>query len=98
MTNTAVEAQLVPVNAVFADDFVEILVAVTTADTIAEVAGKVAHHVEGKRVRARDAEKVVFHHNRLLPPDQTVADAGIAPFDHIRVDYAEPSSDAEPNE
>jgi len=80
--------QLVPVNAIFADDFVEILVAITTADTIAEVAGKVAHHVEGKRVRARDAEKVVYHDGRILPPEQTVAQAGIAPFDHIRVDYA----------
>ncbi len=54
------EPQLVPVNAIFSDDFVEILVAITTADTIAEVAGKVAHHVEGKRVRARDADKVVY--------------------------------------
>jgi toluene monooxygenase system protein B len=94
MTDTAVEPQLVPVNAIFADDFVEILVAVTTADTIAEVAAKVAHHVEGKRVRARDAVKVVFHDNRALPLDQTVADAGIAPFDHIRVDYADPAPDA----
>jgi toluene monooxygenase system protein B len=83
------EPQLVPVNAVFADDFVEILVAVTTADTIAEVAGKVAYHVEGRRVRARDADKVVYHNDRVLPDDQTVADAGIAPFDHIRVDYAD---------
>lgn len=86
---TAAEPQLVPVNAIFSDDFVEIMVAITTADTIAEVAGKVAHHVEGKRVRARDVEKVVYHNDRVLPPDQTVAEAGIAPFDHIRVDYAD---------
>jgi toluene monooxygenase system protein B len=84
-TETAAEPQLVPVNAIFADDFVEILVAITTA----EVAGKVAYHVEGKRVRARDAEKVVYHNDRVLAPDQTVAEAGIAPFDHIRVDYAD---------
>ena len=86
---TAVEPQLVPVNAIFSDDFVEILVAITTADTIAEVAGKVAHHVEGRRVRAREAEKVVYHNDRVLSPELTVAKAGIAPFDHIRVDYAD---------
>ncbi|MGH8932142.1 MAG: toluene-4-monooxygenase system B family protein [Egibacteraceae bacterium] len=89
MTETAAAPQLVPVNAIFADDFVEILVAITTADTIAEVAAKVAYHVEGKRVRARDAEKVVYHDDRLLEPGLTVAEAGIAPFDHVRVDYAD---------
>jgi len=82
------EPQLVPVNAIFADDIAEILVAVTTADTIAEVAGKAAYHVEGKRVRPRAAEKVVYHDDRILAPNQTVAEAGIAPFDHVRVDYA----------
>lgn len=83
------EPQLVPLNAIFADDFVEILVPVTTANTIEEVAAAVAHHVEGVRVRARDATKVVYHNDRLLPPDITVAQAGIAPLDHIRVDYTE---------
>ena len=86
---TTAEPQLVPVNAIFSDDFVEILVAITTADTIAEVAGKVAHHVEGRRVLARAAEKVVYHNDRVLAPELTVAQAGIAPFDHIRVDYVD---------
>jgi toluene monooxygenase system protein B len=89
MTDAPAAPQLVPVNAIFADDIAEILVAITTADTIAEVAGKVAYHSEGKRVRARDAEKVVYHNDRVLPPHQTVAEAGITPFDHIRVDYAD---------
>jgi toluene monooxygenase system protein B len=44
--------QLVPLNAIFATDFVQILVPVTTANTMTEVAAAVAHHVEGKRVRA----------------------------------------------
>jgi toluene monooxygenase system protein B len=79
----------VPVNAIFADDFVELLVVLTTADTVADVANKVAHHVEGKRVRARNAEKVVYHNDRILSSHQTVAEAGIAPFDHVRVDYAD---------
>ncbi|MYW90702.1 toluene monooxygenase [Amycolatopsis rubida] len=79
--------QLVPLNAIFADDFVQILVPVTTADTIREVAAAVAHHVEGKRVRAQDAEKVVFHQGRRLAPELTVAEAGIGPLDHVRVEY-----------
>jgi toluene monooxygenase system protein B len=79
--------QLVPLNAIFADDFVQILVPVTTADTVREVAAAVAHHVEGKRVRARDAEKIVFHKGRRLPPELTVAEAGIGPLDHVRVEY-----------
>ena len=89
MTVEAEEPQLVPVNAIFADDFVELLIPVTTADTIAEVAEKVAYHVEGKRDRARDAAKVVYHNDRALPPNITVVEAGIGPFDHIRVEYAD---------
>jgi len=79
--------QLVPLNAIFADDFVQLLVPVTTADTVREVAAAVAHHVEGKRVRAQDAEKVVFHKGRRLAPELTVAEAGIGPLDHVRVEY-----------
>ena len=87
MSETTTEPLLVPLNAIFADDFVEILVPVTTADTIAEVAGKVAYHVEGKRVRKRDAAKVVFHAGRELSDELTVEQAGIGPLDHVRVDY-----------
>lgn len=79
--------QLVPLNAIFATDFVEILVPVTTANTMNEVAGAVAEHVEGKRVRAQPYTKVVVHHGRVLPGEMTVAEAGIAPLDHIAVEY-----------
>jgi toluene monooxygenase system protein B len=82
--------QLVPLNAIFATDFVQILVPVTTANTAREVADAVAHHVEGKRVRALPYEKVVFHNGRRLPPEITVAEAGIAPLDHVRVEYDVP--------
>jgi len=82
--------ELVPLNAIFATDFVQILVPVTTANTIAEVAEAVAHHVEGKRVRALPYPKVVFHNGRRLPPDITVAEAGIAPLDHVAVEYDVP--------
>jgi toluene monooxygenase system protein B len=53
--------ELVPLNAIFATDFVQILVPVTTANTMREVAAAVAHHVEGKRVRARPYDKVVIY-------------------------------------
>ena len=85
----APEPQLVPLNAMFADDFVEILVPVFDTDTIEEVAAKVAHHTEGVRVRPRDLPKVVYHNDRIVPMDETVASAGIAPLDHVRVDYQE---------
>lgn len=60
--------ELVPLNAIFATDFVQILVPVTTASTMAEVAAAVAHHVEGKRVRALPYPKVAIHNGRKLPP------------------------------
>ena len=85
----AVEPQLVPLNAIFADDFVEILVPVMSNNTIAEVAEAVAHHTVGVRVRDRGLPKLVIHNNRILPDDVTVVEAGIAPLDHIRVDWEE---------
>ena len=79
--------QLVPLNAVFATDFVQILVPVTTANTMAEVAAAVAYHVEGKRVRALPYDKVVVYHGERLPAEMTVAAAGIQPLDSIAVEY-----------
>src|SRR2546423_9123708 len=79
--------ELIPLNAIFATDFVQILVPVTTANTMAEVAAAVAHHVEGKRVRALPYPKVVIYQGERLPDDVTVADAGIKPLDHVTVEY-----------
>ena len=79
--------QLVPLNAIFATDFVQILVPVTTANTMAEVAAAVAYHVEGKRVRALPYDKVVIYHGERLPTEMTVAAAGIKPLDHVTVEY-----------
>jgi toluene monooxygenase system protein B len=83
--------ELVPLNAIFATDFVQVLVPVTTANTIAEVAEAVAHHVEGKRVRALPYPKVVIHNGRRLDPGITVAAAGIRPLDHVAVEYDIPA-------
>jgi toluene monooxygenase system protein B len=79
--------QLVPLNAIFATDFVQILVPVTTANTMREVADAVAHHVEGRRVRALPYPKYVIHNGVRLPEDLTVAEAGFGPLDHVAVEY-----------
>ncbi|MFE5023005.1 toluene-4-monooxygenase system B family protein [Streptomyces sp. NPDC056656] len=79
--------ELVPLNAIFATDFVQILVPVTSANTMSEVAAAIAHHVEGKRVRALPHPKIVIHNGRTLPGEMTVAEAGIQPLDHVAVEY-----------
>lgn len=81
-------SSLIPLNAMFADDFVQILVTVTSNQTVAELADAVAHQVEGVRVPSRDLPKVVYHEDRVVPSELTVAEAGIAPLDHVRVEYA----------
>jgi toluene monooxygenase system protein B len=79
--------RLVPLNAIFATDFVQILVPVTTASTMREVADAVAYHVEGHRVRALPYPKMVIHDGVRLPDEMTVAEAGIRPLDHVAVEY-----------
>lgn len=84
-----VEPQPVPINAVFADDFSELLILVDAADSMTQVAAKVAEHAEGLRVRPRDLPKVVFYQDRQIPDHTTVAEAGIQAMEHVRVDYQE---------
>ncbi|MGW0035498.1 toluene-4-monooxygenase system B family protein [Gordonia sp. NPDC003376] len=79
--------ELVPLNAIFHTDFVQILVPVTTADTLDDVAAAIAGHSEGRRVRALPYPKVVIHNGRKLPGHMTVAEAGIEPLDHVTVEY-----------
>lgn len=87
----AAEPRLVPLNAIFAEDFVQILVPVMSNNTVAELGEAIAHHVEGRRVPTRDLPKVVFHDGKRLDPSITVAEAGIGPLDHIRVEYSDDS-------
>ena len=82
------EPQSVPINAKFGDDFVLQLVVITTADTMAEVARKVAHHSVGKRIRPQDRDMVVYYEGRAVARDATVTQVGIGPFHHVFVDYA----------
>jgi toluene monooxygenase system protein B len=86
--------ELVPLNAIFSTDFVQLLVPVTTADTMNEVAAAVAHHSEGRRVRAQPHPKVVIHNGRKLPGHMTVAEAGIQPLDHVAVEYDIPGANS----
>lgn len=81
------EPELVPLNGIFADDYSQLLIPVMSNETVADLAQKVAYHSEGKRVRKRDTEKVVYHESRVVPMHLTVAEAGIKALDHVRVDY-----------
>jgi toluene monooxygenase system protein B len=83
------DPQSVPINAKFDDDFITQLVVVLDTDTMREVAAKVAQHVVGKRQPAREAGMVVRYQGRSLPPDITVAEAGIAPLQSVYVDWAD---------
>jgi toluene monooxygenase system protein B len=83
------DPQSVPINAKFENDFITQLVVVLDTDTMREVAAKVAHHVVGKRQPTRDAGMVVRYQGRSLPPDITVAEAGIAPLQNVYVDWIE---------
>lgn len=85
---------VVPLQAIFATDFCPILVAVTTAHTIDEVAAEVARHVEGKRVRGLPYRKQVIFKGRVLPGEMTVAESGLSPLDHIAVEYDIPEGEA----
>ncbi len=83
------DPQPVPVNAKFEGDFVTQLVVILDTDTMREVAAKVAHHVVGKRLPARNADLVVSYQGRELPPDMTVTEASIALFQNVFVDWVE---------
>ncbi|HLH68684.1 MAG TPA: toluene-4-monooxygenase system B family protein [Candidatus Dormibacteraeota bacterium] len=78
----------VPINAKFGNDFVTQLVVVLDTDTMREVAAKTAAHVVGKRIAPRKAEMVVTYQGRVIPPEMTVAQAGIAPLQNVYVDWA----------
>ena len=83
------DAQPVPVNAMFENDFVTQLVVVLDTDTVEEAARKVAAQVVGRRVSPRDAGLVVRHDGTVVPGDVTVAESGISALDIVNVGWAE---------
>lgn len=79
---------MVPLQVCFRGDFVVQLVPVEDSDDMNTVAGKVAHHAVGLRVPARDAPMRVYYNGKELPPEMTVAQAGIGVMDYIEAGYA----------
>lgn len=79
----------IPLTAGFQGDFVVILVTVEDTDTIDTVAQKVAHHVIGKRLPAKQAPMKVKYNEQVLTSSLTVAQANIQPRDFVEVFYDE---------
>jgi toluene monooxygenase system protein B len=78
---------IVPLQAAFRGDFVALLVPVDDQDTMEVVAQKVAHHVIHRRLPPQHAPMRVQYNDRVLPPDQTVAQAGMPPMSFVEVFY-----------
>ena len=78
---------VVPLQAVFRGDFLTLLVLVDDKDTMEVVARKIAYHVINRRLPPQDAPIRVQYNHRALPPDQTVAQAGILPLSFVEVYY-----------
>ena len=83
------DAQPVPVNAMFENDFVTQLVVVLDTDTVEEAARKVAAQAVGRRIFPRDAGLVVRHAGTVVPGGITVAESGISALDIVTVGWAE---------
>ena len=77
----------VPLQAAFRGDFGLLLVPVDDQDTMEVVAQKVGHYVINRRLPAQDAPIRVRYNDRVLPHDQTVAQAGIQPMSYVEVFY-----------
>jgi len=76
-----------PLQAAFRGDFVALLVPVDDQDTMDVVAQKVAYHVINRRLPPQDAPMRVQYNDRVLPSDQTVAQAGMPPMSFVEVFY-----------
>jgi len=78
---------MVALQAAFRGDFVVLLVPVDDSDTMAVVAQKVADHVIHRRLPPQDAQMRVQHDGRVLPADQTVAQAALSAMSFVEVLY-----------
>jgi toluene monooxygenase system protein B len=79
---------LFPVQGIFANDFVVVLVPIDDEDPMTVVAEKIAHHTVNRRVAAEPRPMQVSHKGTALAPDATVVTAGVAPMDVLQVSYA----------
>jgi toluene monooxygenase system protein B len=78
---------IVPLQAAFRGDFTVLLVPVDDEDTMDVVAQKVAGHVIHRRLPPQDATMRVQYNDRVLPSEQTVAQAGLSPMSFVEVFY-----------
>ena len=83
------EMALIPLTAAFRQDFVVQLIPVEDTDTMEVVAQKVAAHAVDLRVAPKEVPMLVIFEGKSLPPEDTVASAGIGPMDFIEVRYAD---------
>lgn len=79
---------MIPLAAVFENDFVAQLVVVDEEDTMEIVAQKIAHHAVGLRVKSEDRPMEVLVDGRVIPRDKTVKEAGINAMDLVVARYA----------
>ncbi|MBS4730350.1 toluene-4-monooxygenase system B family protein [Mycobacterium sp. SM1] len=80
---------LLPIQGWFRGDFAPLLVPVDDQDTVAQAAEKVAYHVVGRRLPARQQAKTVLFKGKVLDPDTTLAAAGVGPMDVVDVMWAD---------
>jgi toluene monooxygenase system protein B len=80
---------LLPLSATFKGDVVSLLVAVDDTDTAETVGQKIAHHVVGHRVAARQAPVRVRLDGRVLDPTEIIGAAGAGPLDHVEAFFDE---------
>lgn len=80
---------LLPLQATFTGDLAIILVPVDDQDTMETVAQKIAHHVIGRRLPARNALMSIRYQGEILPQEKTVAEAHIGPMAFVEAFYNE---------
>ncbi len=71
---------LFPIQGIYQDDFVVLLVPIDTEDPMTVVAEKIAHHAAGVRVPPAAGELRIKYQGELLDPEVTVVDAGVPPL------------------
>jgi hypothetical protein len=79
--------QSIPINARFGEDFVSHLVVIAPADTMDEVARKVARHAVGKRIAPQNRPMRVYYEGHPVAREATVTQVGIESLQQVFVDY-----------
>lgn len=78
-----------PITATFEGDIVTLAVLVDDEDTAGTVAAKIAHHVAGRRVAARETPVMLRVAGRVLDHDQVVRTVPLSPLTHVEAFFDE---------